>query len=67
MKTNEGKVLYQSHKDGLKLCDKLQDATEFQKVFLYLMAGKEIEFKQNIDIKLTGIAKGVGIEFKHKG
>ena len=30
------------------------------------MAGKEIEYKMTIDNKLTGIAKGVGVEFKKK-
>ena len=46
--------------------DNLQDATEFQKTFLHLMAVKEIEYKEIIDVRLTGIAKGVGIEFKDK-
>lgn len=38
----------------------------FQKQFLILMAGKDIEYKENLDLKLTGIAKGVGVEFKSK-
>jgi hypothetical protein len=29
-----------------------------------MMASKDLVFKENIDIKLEGIAKGVGIEFK---
>ena len=30
------------------------------------MAGKDLTYKETIDTKLTGIAKGVGIEFKNK-
>ena len=29
-----------------------------------LMAGKDLGFKETIDFRLTGIAKGVGVEFK---
>ena len=29
-----------------------------------LMAADDINFQNNLDLKLTGIAKGVGIEFK---
>ena len=42
------------------------DVTELQRTFLHLMAIQEIEYKMNIDAKLTGIAKGLGIEFKKK-
>ena len=38
----------------------------FQRQFLTVMAGKDIEYQQMIDFKLTGIAKGVGVEFKNK-
>jgi hypothetical protein len=44
----------------------MTEATLFQKQFLLMMAGKDIEYRQNIDTKLTGIAKGIGIEFKKK-
>ena len=30
------------------------------------MAAKDITFKENMDVKLEGIAKGVGVEFKKK-
>jgi hypothetical protein len=30
------------------------------------MAGQEYTYKQNLDIRLTGIAKGLGVEFKNK-
>lgn len=30
------------------------------------MATKDVEYQINIDNKLTGIAKGVGVEFKKK-
>ena len=43
-----------------------KEATMIQKHFLMLMAGKDIEYKNRIDVKLTGIAKGVGVEFKQK-
>ena len=44
--------------------DRLTEATEYQKYFLWLMAAQQVEYQQLIDTKLTGIAKGVGIEFK---
>lgn len=66
MKSDQARIIYQSHKDGLRLVSNLCDATEFQKTFLQLMAVKEIEYKEKIDVRLTGIAKGVGIEFKDK-
>ena len=66
MKTDTARRMYQAHKDGLRLVDNLRDATEYQKTFLHLMAIKEIEYKEKIDTRLTGIAKGVGIEFKDK-
>lgn len=31
-----------------------------------IMASQDLGYKDTIDIKLTGIAKGVGIEFKKK-
>lgn len=36
----------------------------FQKCFFMLMAGYDLGFKENLDVKLEGIAKGVGVEFK---
>ena len=40
--------------------------TELQRTFLHLMAIQEIEYKMNLEVKITGIAKGLGIEFKKK-
>jgi hypothetical protein len=31
-----------------------------------MMAAQDIAYKANIDVKLEGIAKGVGVEFKKK-
>ena len=31
-----------------------------------IMASQDLGYKDTIDVKLTGIAKGVGIEFKKK-
>lgn len=42
------------------------DVTELQRTFLHLMAIQEIEYKMNLEVKITGIAKGLGIEFKKK-
>ena len=58
--------MYQSHVDGLRICRNVNDATEFQKYFLWIMAGQKIEYDLTISHKLTGIAKGVGVEFKKK-
>ena len=41
--------------------------TMFQKYFLMMMASKDLGYKETIDIRLEGIAKGVGVEFKSKG
>ena len=42
----------------------MRDMTIFQKYWLMTMASKDLGYKETIDIRLTGIAKGVGIEFK---
>jgi len=42
----------------------LNDATSLQFYWLQLMAVNDIQYKNNIENKLIGIAKGVGIEFK---
>lgn len=31
-----------------------------------LMAGHDIQYRETIDTKITGIAKGLGIEFKKR-
>jgi hypothetical protein len=41
-----------------------QEATMFQHTWILIMAGKEMVYWKNIDTKLEGIAKGVGVEFK---
>ena len=43
----------------------MNDATLHQKYFLSLMAAEDINYKDTISLKLSGIAKGVGIEFKN--
>jgi len=40
------------------------NATRLQLYWLELMAVKDIQYKLNIEQKLIGIAKGVGVEFK---
>jgi hypothetical protein len=35
-------------------------------MFFTLMSAKDISYRDNIDVKLTGIAKGLGVEFKKK-
>lgn len=42
----------------------MNDATSLQFYWLQLMAVNDIQYKNNIENKLIGIAKGVGIEFK---
>ena len=61
---HEGLILYNVHKNGAKLVDKLYDATMYQKYFLFLMSAEDINYQNSIEHKLIGIAKGVGIEFK---
>jgi hypothetical protein len=38
----------------------------YQSTFFTLMAAQDIAYKDTIDVKLEGIAKGVGVEFKKK-
>ena len=65
MKTDEARVLYQAHKYS-PIVERLPDATLFQKHFLMMMAVKDLNYMDTIDVKLEGIAKGVGVEFKNK-
>jgi len=56
--------LYQTHKSGAKIVDRLTDATLAQKYFLMIMAGADIGYDETISKKLSVIAKGLGIEIK---
>lgn len=38
----------------------------YQSTFFTLMAAQDISYKDSIEVKLEGIAKGVGVEFKKK-
>lgn len=42
----------------------MNNATLHQRAFLTFMAAGDINYKNTINFKLTGIAKGVGIGFK---
>ena len=53
------------HKNGAKIVKRFSDATLAQRYFLLLMSAEDINLLNSIDLKLTGIAKGVGIEFKN--
>ena len=44
----------------------MRESTLFQKYWLLSMASKDLGYKDTIDVKLTGIAKGIGVEFKKK-
>ena len=58
-------MLYNAHKSGARIVSCLKDATLHQRYFLMLMSAEDINYQNSIDLKLTGIAKGVGIEFKN--
>lgn len=51
------------HKNGAKIVNTLHEATLAQKYFLMMMAADDINYQNSIDLKLTGIGKGVGVEF----
>lgn len=42
----------------------MKDCTLQQKYFLHLMAVEDINYRNSIENKLIGIAKGVGISFE---
>lgn len=65
MKTNESKVLWEAHKYS-PIVESMSDSTLFQKYWIIAMASQDIQYHETIDMKLTGIAKGVGVEFKKK-
>jgi hypothetical protein len=58
--------LYYAHKNGARIIDRFFDATEYQQYWLMLMSARDLNYDDTIDVKLTGIAKGLGIEFKKK-
>ena len=62
--TDESLVLYEAHK-YCPLVANFQEATVLQQYWICLMAGNDVNYKLNIEQKLIGIAKGVGIEFKN--
>ena len=65
MKTNESRILWETHKYS-PIVGFMRDSTLFQKYWLMTMASQDLGYKETIDTRLTGIAKGVGIEFKKK-
>ena len=50
----------------MPIVQSMNEVTMFQKYWLMRMAAEDINYRNTIDSKLTGIAKGVGIEFKEK-
>ena len=56
-----------THKAGAKIVGNMDDATLHQKYFLSLMAAEDINYRNNIEHKLIGIAKGVGVSFESTG
>ena len=55
--------MYEAHKHCPLVCS-FKEATLLQQYWLQLMAVTDVNYKLNIENKLIGIAKGVGIEFK---
>lgn len=64
-RTNEALVLYQTHKSGARIVSSINDATLHQTYFLNLMAVEDINYENTIDLKLEGIAKGLGVSFEN--
>ena len=62
--TNEALVLYQTHKNGLRLANNQLDLTEHQKYFLNLMAVEDIKEELNFKVKFDALCKSQGIKFK---
>ena len=58
-------MLWETHK-YTPLVNCLFDATLFQKQFFFLMAVGDVNYRETLDVRLKGIAKGVGVEFKKK-
>ena len=63
--SDESLILYEAHKH-CPLISSFKEATLLQQYWLQLMAVNDVNYKLNIENKLIGIAKGVGIEFKKK-
>ena len=55
--------MYEAHKH-CPLVANFKEATILQQYWLQLMAVNDVNYKLNIEQKLIGIAKGVGIEFR---
>lgn len=64
-KTNESRLLYETHKHT-PLVGVFKDTTELQQYWLMLMAKTDLEYKEEISVKLEGIGQGLGIKFKKR-
>lgn len=53
------------HRNGARIVNRICDATVYQRYFLGLMAAEDINYRNSIETRLTGIAKGVGVEFSN--
>ena len=64
VKKNEARILYQSHCDGLRIVDRLSDATILQQTFLGLMAAESINHDLKVESYLRLLCEAMGVKFK---
>lgn len=63
-KKNEAKILYKSHCEGLKIVDKLTDATMLQHTFLNIMAAESVNHDLKVELYLKVLCEAMGVKFK---
>lgn len=56
--------MYKSHCEGLKIVDKLTDATMLQHTFLNIMAAESVNHDLKVELYLKVLCEAMGVKFK---
>ena len=64
VKKNEARILYKSHVEGLRIVDRLSDATVFQQTFLNMMAVESLNHDLKVEAYLKALCEAMGFKLK---
>ena len=64
MKKNDAKIIYKAHCNGLRIVDRLSDATLFQQTFLNMMAVEDVNHDLKVESYLKILCEAMGVKFK---
>ena len=63
-KKNDGKIIYKTHCQGLRIADNYNEATLFQQTFLSIMAVEDVNHDLKVESYLKALCESMGVKFK---